>query len=481
MLNALNNLPSVQLPRMDQLFVLIVAYIIVIGPLNYVLLRHRDRREWAWFTMPAVILLFAVAAYGFGVVLKGTNTIVNELAIVRGSVGTDQGLAEVHIGVFSPSRATFDVKVGGGALLSAQVVNSFRVGEERPLDVLLGEPATLRGYSVGFGVLRAFRAEAPALTPRFEADLRLVGGVLEGSVTNASDVALPHVSVVYGNSVEVLGAMAPGETRSIALTAPRAGSFPGRLSDRILGQPAANDTEAARTLIARRAMIQHLAGGFQEDIRGSTGESFANGPVILAFRSGGTLDIDVGTAAERVGETLFILPARAVATGPVVFTGGLITHNVLEVNAMEGVDEGFAFNLASGTMTVDYQPVAFEGAFDVTGLAIRLAVDEPETPSPDGPELAPLPAEEQPDPDDPLGTNPQPQAGAFDIPRIQLFDRVAGTWIEFEPADVNATYRIPDPKRYVDSSGTLTVRFVMRDPDGYSIFSLSARLEGNVL
>ncbi|MEX2547144.1 MAG: hypothetical protein WD830_05075 [Chloroflexota bacterium] len=479
-LSALNNLPSVQLPRMDQLFLLIVAYIIAIGPLNYVVLRHRDRREWAWLTMPAVILFFAVAAYGFGVLLKGTNVIVNELAIVYGSAGTDRGIAEVHVGVFSPNRATFDVKVGGNALLSAPPRNPFEGGEERPLDVLFGDPATLRGYSVGFGVLRGFRAEASVSTPRMEADLRLVGDALEGTITNVSDLPLEHVSLVYGNGVQVLGAMAPGEARPIGLEVLGSDFFSERLADRIFVRADSNDAEAARTLVARRAIIQHLAGGWNMNTGEFVAGSLGNGAVILAWRSGGTLDIDVGTPAERVGETLFVLPARATVTGPVVFAGGLIHYDIVESDAIEVFDEGFAFTMGYGTMTVEYRPVGFEGAFDVTGLLLRVNQGEVDSPAADGEDLPPLPAEEQPDSDDPLASEPRPDEGAFDVPRVQLFDRVAGTWIEFEPVTMSRTYRITDPERYVDSSGGLRVRFVLRDTEAYSNFSLAVRLEGDV-
>ena len=485
--SALGNLPSVQLPRLDQLFLLIVAYIVAIGPLNYFVLRRRDRREWAWLTMPAVILLFAVAAYGFGVLIKGTDVIVNELAIVHGSTGTDRGVAEVYVGVYSPTRASFDVKVGGGALLSAPAREAFRGGEERPLDVLFGDPATLRGYSVGFGVLRGFRAEVAASTPRLEADLRLVGGVLEGSVTNASAETLAHVSLVYGNGVEIFGALAPGESRSVAIEALGSG-FPGRLSDRLFGaRPDANDPEAARTLIARRAIIQHLSGGWNEFDGGrggqggqGGGQALANGPVILAFRSGGTLDIDIGTTAQRVGETLFMLPARATVTGPVVFAGGLIGHTVVEVDAVDAFDDGDAFTMGRGTTTVDYWPFGIEGAFDVTALSIRLDQGGAASPTAGGVSLLPLPQDEQPDPDAPLASDPHPALGSPDLPEIQLFDRVTGTWIEFESPEVGRSYRIEEPARFVDSSGSLRVRFVARDSDSYLYFDLTARLEGNV-
>ncbi len=57
---ALQNLPSVDLPPIEQLFILLVAYIALIGPINYLVLRRLDKREWAWVTIPALVALFAV-------------------------------------------------------------------------------------------------------------------------------------------------------------------------------------------------------------------------------------------------------------------------------------------------------------------------------------------------------------------------------------------------------------------------------------
>ena len=58
-------LPSVDLPPIDQLFVPLVAYIALMGPINYLILRRLDKREW-WVTIPVVVVSFAIAAYTLG-------------------------------------------------------------------------------------------------------------------------------------------------------------------------------------------------------------------------------------------------------------------------------------------------------------------------------------------------------------------------------------------------------------------------------
>jgi hypothetical protein len=478
LLAALSNLPSVEPPRMDHLMLLFAGYVVLLGPVNYAVLRRLDRREWAWVTMPALIVVFTVAAFLLGVLLKGTTVVVNELAVVRGAAGTDRGVADVYVGIFSPSRASFDVRLAGGALISEPIVDQ-QDPDERPLDVLLGDPARLRGFRVGFGALRGFRAETAVAAPRMEADLQLAVDRLHGSLTNTSDVALDHVSIVYGDAVQVLGGMAPGDTRAIDVPAADPAASGQTLAARLLGGPGPGDAEGSRTLLSRHAVLQHLSGGWESDPElASDGLDVldVSRPVILAWRSGGALDIDVGTAAERVGDTLYVLPARAAASGPVAFSGSTVGHAVLEVDAVEGWKEPLGFYLGRGTMAVDYRPAGLEGAFDVTGLAVRLSWDR-QAPEMAGDDL--VPAVEQPDQEDPVGSD-APNAPPIDgegLPHVQLFDRVDGVWVEFEPLRASRTYRVVDPTRYVDASGSFLVRFVSRGQEA-TYFWLDTRLEG---
>ena len=66
----------------------------------------------------------------------------------------------------------------------------FGTGTTTALDVLQGDPSRVRDLAVGFGAIRTIRAEASATGPEVAADLRLVDGRLQGTVTNRSAKAL---------------------------------------------------------------------------------------------------------------------------------------------------------------------------------------------------------------------------------------------------------------------------------------------------
>ena len=60
-----------------------------------------------------LIAVFTVGSFGIGALLRGSDVIINEVAIVRGAPGTDAATAQSYLGIFSPSRATFQLRVAG--------------------------------------------------------------------------------------------------------------------------------------------------------------------------------------------------------------------------------------------------------------------------------------------------------------------------------------------------------------------------------
>ncbi|MBX3030410.1 MAG: hypothetical protein KF809_09640 [Chloroflexi bacterium] len=477
--DALSVLPSVEVPHMDQLFLLFLAYVILIGPVSYIVLGRLDRREWAWVTTPVLVLVFAAIAFLMGTVLRGNNVVVNQLAIVRGALGTDRGVADVRIGVFAPSRRTFDVTLPGGALISPDVSDDGR-GDGQALTVTLGEPARVRGLQVGFGDLRSFETQAMVPAPRMDAQLRLVEDHVVGTVRNASDLPLDDVVFAYGGRVATFGDLAPGATIEVDLP-PGAGGLRRTNFDELLAGIGRGDAGDARATSARRAIVRALAGRWWwDDFQGS--DPLAGyGPVLLGWRSEPILEVDVGEPATSIGETLHVVPVQVIATGPVSFTGQAIDQALLDLDAFDGWENGGAFVLGRGTMTVAYRPPAFEGTLTPTGLLLRLDRTAVAVTATEGELLAPLPADVQPDQANPVATGIDGLPdGPRDLPRVQLLDRTTQTWMELPPLTRGWVYAIAEPDRYLDPAGGLQVRFVQRVAGDEVSFGLGMRVEGEV-
>lgn len=103
------------LPALGLLGLLLIAYILLTGPVNYLLLRGLRRRELMWVTVPLVALTATAGAYGAGVVAHGSDYVVNELQMLR--VSPDgSGDATIYDAIYSPRRGDLAVQLPEGSL-----------------------------------------------------------------------------------------------------------------------------------------------------------------------------------------------------------------------------------------------------------------------------------------------------------------------------------------------------------------------------
>lgn len=493
LVNAVSQLPNLALPPIEGLLVLLLGYIVLIGPVNYLILRRLDRREWAWVTMPVLIAVFAAGSYGFGAALRGLDVVINEVAIVRGAPNATEGTAQVYLGVFSPSRGTYQLEVPGGALLSSTLTGEFiNAGSGGPLDVLQGETARVRDLTIGFGSLRTLRAETAATVPLVETDLVLQDGTLRGTITNRSDQLLEQPAVVLGSSVVALQDLPPGSSQTVSLVV-RPNQFGESLSNRILGQIFFGDPRRDTTSrnIVRHAVIDHLT--FDQNF-GTNTQLPSDNPVLLAWGSGEVLDIRIsGQAPRRTGNVLYYLPMPMRIQGTTAFDGDLIRSSVVEIDGGFFNKDPFSINMGRGTATLAYRPIAFDGELAATRLVLGLnwggegmnaaAAQEiaPLDPQPCRDEASDSPDCVEPDPSDECDPRLEPCGELDSMPDVEVFDRTGGgTWQRLPRLEVGATYELADPGRYVDpGSGTVLVRFVNEHVDGIG-FGFQVRIEGVV-
>jgi hypothetical protein len=486
-LGAVSELPVLALPPIGGLLILLLGYIGLIGPINYLVLRRLDRREWAWLTMPILIAVFAVAAYGFGSALRGSDVIVNEVAIVRGAPDTTEGTAQVYLGVFSPTRGTYQLAVPGGALLSAPLMGDVFGGQGAILDVVQGDPSRVRGLSVGFGSLRTVRAETPVNAPKIHAELGLVDGVLQGTIRNDSAVALESPAVVLGGSSVVLADLGPGAEAAIKMRI--SPNLSGQaLSDRLFGQVFFGENVASNEKQRRAATRHRIIDQLTYDPAfGSQGPLPADGPVVLAWGRSPLLDVDVqGQKPARAANILYYVPVPMKISGTTVFRGELMRSTLLSADAAFFTKDPYNTSFGQGSVTVAYRPIPFEGAFDVKKVLLSMGFGGDTIGGggkPIGPVVVPPAVVVCVRAPCPSGgpTIDGPEGQQFDgLPEVEVFDRVGGRWRRLPHFSQGLTYDLEDPSRYVDpANGMIQIRFVNDRQDTVGI-SFSVALEGTV-
>lgn len=481
LINAVSQLPALALPPIGGLIVLLAGYILLVGPINYLVLRRLDRREWAWITMPVLIAAFAIGAYGYGSSLRGSDLIVNEVALVRGAPGATDGSAQVYIGVFSPTRGTYQVGIPSGALLSSPISGDFFGGEgiASALDVLQGDRAMVRDLAVGFGSLRTIRAETPMPVPLVESDLRLQDGRLKGTVRNASATTLQRPAVVLGSTVARLEDLAPGATATVDEPIVNV-RFGQSLSDRVVGPVFFGDTGQLTAeqsdLYIRHTIIDQLT---YDPNWGSTNALNSDGPVILAWATGGVLPVEIaGEIPRTTGNTLFYLSTDLVVRGATTFRGDLIRSSVVDADAANFGRDPYSMYFGQGSATLAYQPIPFDGTLTPTDLTFGLNFGGDVVVELDPKVIEPLP--EIPEPCDGQATDGCAIPALDGMPEVELFDRAAAAWVRLPHLSVGTRYRVEGAANYVDpAAGAVLVRFVNDRQDGVG-FSFDLSIKGTI-
>jgi hypothetical protein len=493
---AVSDLPALQLPPIGGLVLLLFGYIALIGPINYLVLRRLDKREWAWVTMPALIAIFAVGAYAYGSALRGSDVIVNEIAIVRGAPDATEGAAQVYLGVFSPSRGTYQLALPSGALLSAPVQGDFFGGQGTVLDVTQGAPARVRNLAVGFGSLRTVRAETQAEVPLVHAELALNDGILTGTIRNDSETILEVPAVVLGSSVVVLPDLAPGESGDVRLSVGTAG-FNTMLSDKVVGQMAFNAPVASndiqRRLQTRHRIVDQLTW---DPAWGNLSSLGSDVPVVLAWGRDSIVEVDIeGQRPTRAANVLYYIPVSMQVRGTTRFGADLMRSTVLANDAGFFNRDPYTMSFGKGTVTLAYRPIPFDGTLTTTKVLLQMGFGGDAIGvggAVGGPPIEPVPVEELPSappgggpdciepPCDDGNPKPDFDGGWEGLPEAEVLDLSTGEWLRLPRFEVGTVYDLKDPARYVDPpTGTIQIRFVNDRIDSVGL-SFNVVIEGEV-
>lgn len=213
-------IPGLRLPSTGQLLFFLAVYALIIGPINYQILRRLKRRELAWVTIPVLILIFSAATFLTGFRTRGDTVTLNEMSIAFGSAQAARLRAQTVLGLYSPRRAQHDVALpydasafpfqeNFGSLLAGSNLASI----ERAANL------TLRGVRTDTGQMAAFIVESHPPRPPVEATATLVddGRAVEVVVRNGAAQTLEDAVLIYGSTQTGLGDLAPGAQTSARL------------------------------------------------------------------------------------------------------------------------------------------------------------------------------------------------------------------------------------------------------------------------
>ncbi|GAB4515805.1 MAG: hypothetical protein OHK0046_19830 [Anaerolineae bacterium] len=226
--SAVEILPGVDLlPAVLGLITFLVAYIALIGPLNYLILSRLNRREYAWVTIPILIVIFSVLAYSVGFEVRGNQTTLSRLSVVQTWPESDEARVDQLIGLLAPRRDDYTISMTDDRLL-------------RPVSRTLVDPGALVGnaqastdiqqstrfeaveFPVDASFIASFNTTGITTRPDIGGLLTLITNEdnprlqsLQGSIRNDSDLTLRDPVILTRGTVTYLREpFEPGDIRT---------------------------------------------------------------------------------------------------------------------------------------------------------------------------------------------------------------------------------------------------------------------------
>lgn len=227
-------LPELERPSFGLMFLFILTYIVIIGPINFLVLRWLRRPDLAWVTIPALVLVFVLGTYGASFVIRGYKPEVMQLGIVQGFEGEPQGEGAAYIGIFSPRRTTYTLQFPTDALIRSAVSSGSALNTTQV--VWSDDAATIQDALIDVSSLRTFVSEQHVDVPiQIQSDIRHEQGMLQGMIENRGTTPLTDVLLVQGDRVYQLGMLAPGEQKQIQVATENMLMFPDLASASVEG------------------------------------------------------------------------------------------------------------------------------------------------------------------------------------------------------------------------------------------------------
>ncbi len=314
--NQAGQFPDIPPPAIGGLFVLIVIYLVIVGPFDYFVLRKLGRLELTWITFPAYVVLFTLLILFAGGAFIERAAYQRELLVVDRAAGSPQERRRALSAVLAPRNQRYrlqDVEPISSNYLPSQF-GSLDLGSavlQRKPEILLEDWTVARGAT---GLVAADRAVAakPGLSWTLRSgtlDVRNdTGATLEGAVLFSKggaqevDPIPPGASVVrlqrhrrLDEFLQSQGALVDPQGNEVDSMNPR---YYGERNSQSIGE-AALDAQIRRTL---------LALSFQETLR--TGSGFARGLATRRFLEGGGSVLVVWEKPSRAEVAYEPLPSR---------------------------------------------------------------------------------------------------------------------------------------------------------------------------
>ena len=215
-------LPSTIPPPWRTLGILLFCYILILGPVRFLLVKRLKGRYWSWRIILSSIVIFSLLSYGLAYIEKGSSILSDSISIAQFSQNGASVHLSTYMGVFVPNEGDYQVQIPGNTLVQPSPDNFSAspgpITGAHTTVVTLQNRTNANLQDVNIWTLHTILTEQDRQVHKgLVSQLALQNGSLVGTVTNTFSYALRDTFLLMPNVAFSLGHLAAGETKHVQL------------------------------------------------------------------------------------------------------------------------------------------------------------------------------------------------------------------------------------------------------------------------
>lgn len=304
------HLAEIKPPSPKYVMLFLLAYVLTLGPINYLLLRWRRKTDLAWLTIPAVVITFAGISVTVAQVGRGGASIVADSSLVE--LHQNEGISRVSGGLLMmPStKRTQEVTFDGGDTYVNDVSNGNQGSsassfgniecERGPKEFTLRVPMTT--WTSGLFQVRSINENVAPM-----ASIAASGSSV--SISNLGDAQIRNAVYLCSEGVSDLFDVAPGREQRLSVSAPQPSSFNSWYLTKF--EQGSDEAELFQEL---GALLDREIGGEPAFARGFFNNQLMpdaikrlERPLLIGFVDKGAIGIEFPGSFRRRSKTLYVI------------------------------------------------------------------------------------------------------------------------------------------------------------------------------
>jgi len=224
-------IPTNKAPSFKVIIAILMVFTVIVGPINYLVLRKLDKREMAWITIPALSAIFSLIMLIWGSGTSFKSPLMNNVSIIRINNELNSYDISTYSGVISFKNG--DVNISSNE--DIDISPNFSYGnnnyanfnnEDVVLEYILQKNNTISFKNRGvWDIQQIMLKETRKLEQSIIQNLKLKGNIISGVIKNDTNIDLKDAILFYGFDFYKIGDIKSGESKSVNLSINALNSF----------------------------------------------------------------------------------------------------------------------------------------------------------------------------------------------------------------------------------------------------------------